>query len=175
MSQLKKLFDPVSYTELLRGWLIHAHKGRDRHDLAARVYERARYALGIPTLIVSTVVGTSVFAAISAKGVLPLWVGLLSVAAAVLAALQTFLDFPTRAERHRASAAKYKVVIRNLEQMLATIAGGVTIALEEIAAIRVELDTLENEAPVIMPRIFDTIEDRYKKVAYVQEALGLYS
>lgn len=56
MAAPKRLFDPGSQYELLLGWLIHAHKGRDRHDLAARHYERGRYALGIPTLVVSTIV-----------------------------------------------------------------------------------------------------------------------
>jgi hypothetical protein len=94
MSKPQKLFDPESPAELLLGWLVHAHKGRDRHDLAARVYERGRYMLGVPTLIASTIVGTSVFSALSSPsgGVPALWVGLFSVLAAILAALQTFLD-----------------------------------------------------------------------------------
>ena len=72
MSKPQKLFDPDSPAELLLGWLVHAHKGRDRHDLAARVYERGRYMLGVPTLIASTIVGTSVFSALSSFG----WRGL---------------------------------------------------------------------------------------------------
>ena len=34
--QPKKLFEPANREELLRGWLLHAHKGRGRHDFAAR-------------------------------------------------------------------------------------------------------------------------------------------
>src|ERR671937_406780 len=119
MAMPQKLFDPQSPPELLLGWLVHAHKGRDRHDLAARVYERGRYALGIPTLIATTIVGTSVFSTLSSPGSAPtrLWVGLFSLLAAVLAALQTFLDLPTRSERHRSIAVKYKAAIREPEQM----------------------------------------------------------
>ena len=126
MSKPQKLFDPESPAELLLGWLVHAHKGRDRHDLAARVYERGRYMLGVPTLIASTIVGTSVFSALSSPsgGVPSLWVGLFSVLAAILAALQTFLDLPARSAQHRATGVKYKAAIRELEQMRATLAPG---------------------------------------------------
>lgn len=174
MTDTKKLFEPQSTVELLRGWLIHAHKGRDRHDLAARIYERARYGFGIPTLVVSTIVGTAVFSALVSKAAPEWWVGVLSVLAAVLSALQTFLDFPTRAERHRSAGVKYKAVIRSLEQSLAELGIGASPPATAIGSLRTQLDTLEDEAPVIMPRIFDRIEKRYSRVSYVREALDLY-
>src|SRR5262249_14050962 len=165
MPNTRLLFDPGSHLELLRGWLIHAHKGRDRHDTAARIYERSKYLIGIPALIVSTIVGTSVFSTLAAetKSPVPLWVGLLSVAAAVLSALQPFLDFPARAERHRGAGVKYKSVIRSLEHSLANLAGGVAPTEEQIAQIQQRLDELEDSAPVIMPRIFSRVEGRYAR------------
>lgn len=174
MPEAKKLFEPHSSVELLRGWLIHAHKGRDRHDLSARIYERGRYAFGIPTLIVSTIVGTSVFSALSTHTAPDWWIGVLSVLAAVLSALQTFLDFPTRAERHRTAGVKYKAVIRIVEQALTQAGEGAAPTPAEVSALRSRLDTLEDEAPVIMPRVFDRIEKRYADLSFVQQALGLY-
>ena len=176
MSKPQKLFDPDSPAELLLGWLVHAHKGRDRHDLAARVYERGRYMLGVPTLIASTIVGTSVFSALSSPsgGVPSLWVGLFSVLAAILAALQTFLDLPARSAQHRATGVKYKAAIRELEQMRATLAPGAAPPIDQINAARAMLDALEDQAPVIMPRIFFAIERRYSNVVFVRQALGLY-
>ena len=108
MADEKRVFEPQAVKELLAGWLIHSHKARDRHDEASRRYARGHFALGIPSLIVSTVVGTSVFAALSSKEVPPLWVGFLSILAAVLAALQTFMDFGGRSDKHRTAAVKYK-------------------------------------------------------------------
>src|SRR5438093_3695223 len=162
----QKLFDPESLPELLLGWLVHAHKGRDRHDLAARIYERGRYLLGIPTLVASTIVGTAVFQALSSPAArpTPLWVGLFSLLAATLTALQTFLDLPTRSAQHRATGVKYKAAIRDLEQMRAAIAAGPPLSAEHINTARAVLDTLEEQAPVIMPRIFSAIERRYSKV-----------
>jgi len=58
------IFEPDNPNELLRGWLLHAHKGRDRHDLAARRSDHQRYLIGIPATITAAIVGTSTFAAL---------------------------------------------------------------------------------------------------------------
>src|SRR5439155_18704579 len=107
MGQPYPIFNPQSDDELLRGWLVHAHKCRDRNDLAARRCDTLRYTIGVPTITLSAVVGTSVFSALgqNPEQLLKLLVGILSVTAAVFAALQTFMDYPARAERHRAAAA----------------------------------------------------------------------
>ena len=173
MSNAQRLFEPGSVLELLRGWLIHAHKGRDRHDTAGRMYERSKYAMGIPALVVATIVGTSVFSALASETRSPvsLWVGLLSIAAAVLSALQTFLDFPARAERHRAVGVKYKAIIRSLEHTLANHAAGRSPTDDQVTQIQQRLDELEDSAPVISPRIFSIVEQRYASVRFVQEAI----
>lgn len=79
-SKAKKIFEPDSVEELLRGWVLHAHKGRDRHDEAARQYEKYRYWPGIPVIALSAVVGTTVFASL---GTVKIVVGLLSMASSV--------------------------------------------------------------------------------------------
>lgn len=76
--QSKKLFEPANREELLRGWLLHAHKCCDRHELAARHNDTYRYWLGVPTIIFARVVGTSVFASLDAQvgaSLKILWVG----------------------------------------------------------------------------------------------------
>lgn len=175
MTEEKRLFSPAAIGELLNGWLIHSHKCRDRHDMAARLYAKGQYALGIPSLVVSTIVGTSVFSALSSKEVPPLWVGLLSIAAAVLAALQTFMDFGGRSDKHRAAGVKYKSAIRLLEQSKVRLGQGDSLTGEEIDSMRTLLDTLEDAAPVIMPKIYDQVEKKYQDMRYVTEAVSLYS
>ena len=175
MPDQKRLFSPQSVEALIAGWLVHSHKARDRHDLASRTYAKFQYALGIPALIVSTVVGTSVFSALASKEVLPLWVGLLSIAAAVLSAVQTFMDFGGRSDKHRLAAVKYKTAIRALEYLQVRLANKETLAEEQIATVRMQLDSLEEAAPVVMPNIYDRVEARYKDAKYVHEALKLYT
>jgi hypothetical protein len=46
--------------------------------------------------------------------------------------------------------------------------------VDQINAARAMLDALEDQAPVIMPRIFFAIERRYSNVVFVRQALGLY-
>ena len=175
MTEEKKVFSPAAIGELLNGWLIHSHKSRDRHDMASRAYARGQYALGIPTLIVSTVVGTSVFSALSSEQVPALWVGLLSIAGAVLAALQTFLDFGSRSDKHRTAGVKYKAAIRLFELTKVRLAEGEPITTEEIDSFREMLDALEESAPVIMSRIYVRVEKKYKDLRYVPDAAALYS
>ena len=97
-----------------------------------------------------------------------------SVLAAILAALQTFLDLPARSAQHRATGVKYKAAIRELEQMRAALAPGAAPPVDQINTARAMLDALEDQAPVIMPRIFFAIERRYSNVVFVRQALGLY-
>jgi hypothetical protein len=176
MSDEKRLFEPGNPKELLRGWLLHAHKGRDRHDVAARRFEGRRYSFGVPAIVLSAVVGTSVFSSLGqGTGVAAsIIVGLLSVTATVLAALQTFLDYPGRAARHRVAGAKYKALIRELEQVLAEPTALAATDGTWLTAVRARFDTLEEDAPVVAPRIYDRVEQTYANVKFVGEALALY-
>lgn len=175
MSDQKRVFTPHAVDELLTGWLVHSHKARDRHDEASRRYAMGQYALGIPALVVSTVVGTSVFSALSSQEVPPLWVALLSILAAVLTALQTFLDFGGRSDKHRSAAVKYKSSIRLIEEAKVQLTLGNVLTKEEISTIRTMLDNLEETAPVVMPRIYDKVEKKYQDLKYVPKAMDLYS
>ena len=175
MADEKRVFSPTGVDELLNGWLIHAHKSRDRHDEAARIYAKGQFSLGIPSLIVSTIVGTSVFSTLAADGKIQWWVGALSLAAAVLVALQTFMDFAGRSDKHRSCAVKYKSAIRCLEQLKVRRGDGEALSKDEVDDVRASLDTLEDAAPVVMPSIFDKIEKKYQDMKYVQDAIGLYA
>jgi hypothetical protein len=58
----KRLFHPRTHEELLKGWMLHAHKGRDRHDEAARRLDRYHWTLGALSALFSAIVGTTLFA-----------------------------------------------------------------------------------------------------------------
>jgi conflict system pore-forming effector with SLATT domain len=170
-----KLLDPVNVAELLRGWLLHAHKGRDRHDTAARHFEGRRVWFGTPTIVLTAVVGTSVFASIGQQpGVGPkVVVGLLSLAASVLSALQTFLDYQGRSGRHRTAAAKYKGIVHELEEVLATPDGEIRLSPAWFADLRQRFEALEQDMPVVAPSIYDEVEHAYHNVTFVETALDL--
>lgn len=107
---------------LLQDWRRRAAAAATAHYLLATRLRRRNLALGIPVVVFSTVVGTSVFATLAQDRLdtrLSVAVGLFSVAAAVLAALQTFLRFPERAEKHVTAADWYSAIRRDLEQTIA--------------------------------------------------------
>jgi hypothetical protein len=171
----KKVLEPADPAQRLRGWLLHAHKCRDRHDEAAKSYDSMRYRLGVPTIICSTVAGASAFASLSAAlGIAgAIAAGIVSLAAAVLAALQTSFDYPGRAERHRLAAMKYKSLIRELEQALTGTPPKGGQPEEWVTDFRRRMDGLEEISPVVSQDIYDRVEQRYQSVAVVTQVLEL--
>jgi hypothetical protein len=107
--------------KLLRDWDRRAAASAETHyNHAARLSSR-NVQLGIPVVALSTFVGTSVFATLQedVSAYLRILVGGISVTAAVLASLQTFLRFAERAERHRVAADNWSAIRREISQMLA--------------------------------------------------------
>lgn len=78
---------------------------------------------------------------------LRVFIGLLSVSAAVLASLQTFLRFSERAEKHRTIAARAERLRREVEQLLATTPQ--KVAEDKLNSLRAEMDKLAEDAPAI--------------------------
>jgi len=175
MAGTKKLLEPANRDELLRGWLMHAHKARDRHGLAARRAERNRYLVGVPAIVLAAIAGTSIFASIGASpGIAAvIVVGAISVSAAVLTALQTFLDYPGRAARHHAAAATYKACIHELEQLLTGPLDPALVTDATITDLRKRLDQLEESSPVVAGADFDRVERDYAGATFVGRAMDL--
>ena len=75
-------------------------------------------------MVFSSIVGTSLFATLADPNAViypafKIAIGLISLAAAILAALQTFLRFGERAEKHVVAADWYAAVRRDIDQLLA--------------------------------------------------------
>lgn len=117
------------------------------HYRAALRYSRLNSLFGFPSVVLATVVGTSVFATLQAKP--DIWwqvsVGIMSIAAAVLSALQSFNSYNDKAEKHRTAGAKYNAVGRELELWLSVEADEV----QKLDAIRQRIDALAQESPHI--------------------------
>jgi len=109
--------DPVALLEQwLRGIRI-AHVG---HTRAATVFARRGRILGIGATIVSAVVGTTLFSSLgtSADVRLITFAAIMSVAAVILTALQTFLNYGELVSAHRAAAGAYGSLRRRAEQLV---------------------------------------------------------
>ncbi len=117
-------------------------------------------ALGVPVVASSAIVGTTIFATLSTQPDVGFKIvtGLLAVAAAVLAALQTFFKHSEEAEKHRVAAAKYAAVYRDLDLYCLRFAGGLgdrDLALSELDRHLTTWDQLEAESPAVPDRLYD--------------------
>ena len=148
---------------------MHAHKGRDRHDLAARSYDQTRTTLGVATAVASAIVGTTSFAALQASPSrsIQIAVGFLAMIAAILAGLQSFLDLRARADLHRVAGIRYKAAIRQLEQLGIGAITGLKLGDAAVDELRKQLDDIEMQMPVVSPRIHRIIEDTYEGRVFI--------
>jgi hypothetical protein len=137
---------------LLQDWHNRAAAAQHAHYLLAHRLRRRNLGLGIPAVVFSSIVGTSLFATLTREHVntgLRVFVGCISVAAAVAAALQTFLRFAERAAQHVTAADWYAAIRRDTAQLLAlprTARGPVKPALD---AIRMQMNRAGQNAPEI--------------------------
>lgn len=137
-----------SQKELLEEWYRRVSVTQAAHYYSAGNFNTRKYFLGVPTVVLTTFVGTSVFAAIQKQPEywIQILVGLASVAAALLSGLQTFLGDAERSEEHRAAAAKYGALGRELECFLSQ---GAKVTEESLKVLREALNELAIESPNI--------------------------
>src|SRR5438552_12181815 len=85
---------------VLDKWQRRARESQYAHYEAAKALDSANYRLGIPVTVLSTLVGTTIYATLRKQVDIPVQVvvGSISVLAAILAGVQTFLRFGERAE-----------------------------------------------------------------------------
>ena len=151
--------------QLTVAWLQRAHLVLDAHHTAAGMFEKRHYWLGIPTVALSTVVATAVFASLQNTPhiYMQIVVGLASILAAVLASLLTFLRYNERAEKHRLAGVRYGAIMRQLEQ-----ARQIPPHTEEEArgffdSIRSRWDKLNEESPTMPTKTWDRLNRRHQK------------
>lgn len=137
------------------------------HSRAATLFEQRNIALGLPTVILTAIAGTTVFATIEASPApwVKVLIGIMSLAAAVLAALQTFLRYAELAERHKAAAQKYGILRRELEEAMAHAAAATHPAPLPPAfttSFRERWAELEMQSPNLPQKIYDQSEAHVK-------------
>ena len=137
--------------QMLIRWRRNCFRSQIANYNCANRCANRNYCLGIPTVILSAIVATSVFAALGKTVELhiQITVGLVSVLAAVLAALQTFLKLDELASKHRSIAAEYGSVKRRLDQEVAKLRTGDEVVQQTVDSIRERMDTLSREGPVV--------------------------
>ncbi len=151
--------------KLLGEWYRRVVLSSQSHYNNAQKLSRANLWLGVPAATIAAVVGTSVFATLEQN--VEIWirviVALLSMSAAVLAALQTLFNFSERAEKHRVYGSKYGTLRRKIDLALSQN----KISDEDFTTLTNEisdrLDDFAGDAPQIPSKVWFKTEERYKK------------
>jgi hypothetical protein len=171
---MEKIFAPRKDRQLIQGWLIHARKGWKKQEGAARRLESQYRRVGVASIVLSAVVGASLFA--SLETMFEPWgriiAGIVSIAASVLASLLTFHQYEERTEKHRAAGASYKAALRKLEKLHA-VPNSSKMEQEKLSQIEEEFAALEKLAPVIPEDINRDVEERYEVYRFVANPTDL--
>lgn len=147
--------EPSNADPLLAAWYRRARESQMTHYLAAAKQVELARRLGVPSVFLSAAAGTTLFATLdtgTAPPALRIVIGFVTLIAAALSALQTFLGLTDRAGEHRTTAAGYGAVRREIEQLQMfppRSAGEVETA---VTAIRSRLDQLAQSAPDVSGR-----------------------
>jgi hypothetical protein len=152
---------PKTIEDLLTDWHRRVRESQFAHYEASKQLARANFAFGIPVVILSTFVGTSVFATLGKDShtEFRIAVGCVSVLAAVLSSLQTFLRFSERAEKHRAVGVRYGAIRREIELLQTSTQ---PYDSKRIDAVREKIDSISTEAPELSQRIWKRTEGLLK-------------
>lgn len=132
------------------------------HYRAAEVNAKRHRKIGIPSVILSTVVATSVFSTLSESVDVGLRIatGVIALIAAILAALQAFLAYGERAEKHKSAGARYGKVRSDIDLFQLKLAGADAPAredaLEALQHISDELGALETDSPTLTEAMYRT-------------------
>ena len=136
-------------------WECRCAAAEEVHFDVAEQLSRRNLFLGIPVVVLSAIVGTSLFASVSGDGV-AVWIriaaGTVSLIAGVLASIQTFLRFGARAEQHRVAAERWAAVKREIEKVRALPAEQVGDANELLDDIKTRMDQAADKAPAMPKR-----------------------
>ncbi|MEH1168074.1 SLATT domain-containing protein [Micromonospora sp. CPCC 205539] len=150
---------PTALT-LLERLRLRAHRSSRAQYLAGKRANWWHNFLGIPVVVSTAIVGTSIFANISSKPQTA-WVilaGALSLLAAVLASLQTFFKFSERAEKHRNAGAAYAALKREMDILklgLETASIGPAEAYERLSQLTEGLNSLQRESLDVPDAVYD--------------------
>jgi hypothetical protein len=145
--------------DLLENWRDRADATSKTHYAMANRYSRRNMVLGIPVVVLMTLVGASVFATLqeSVNTGMRIVVGVASVLAAVLASLLIFFNYSEKAEKNRAAAENWSAIRREITEMLELHPAGRATRGDPktyLDGLRTRLDETSAESPEMPDRLW---------------------
>lgn len=155
---------PNTPEDLVLAWIRRARESQFAHYVQATRFRRGSAWLGIPVIIITAAVGTTVFSSIANDVGSPaakLAIGLASVLATVLSSLQTFMKLSEKSELHRSFGARYGSVRRKLEQIYAQRASQ-QITHQVLSDLNEELSEMAEEAPDVPSKALKIAQEQIR-------------
>ena len=148
--------------QLLQDWRNRAYAAQSAYYVMAERYRRWNYLLGIPVVILSGLVGTAIFADLQHSLSYGQWLmGSVSILAALLSSLQTFLRLSDSAAQHGAAAAWYSAIRRDTEELLALPRESRDDPKSCLDSIRHEMNKAGQKAPPLSEKLWAQFAQRF--------------
>jgi len=150
---------------VLKDWRQRTAAASEAHYKLASSFRRQNLVWGFTVVIFSSVVGASLFPIMAVpEAIHPVWklaIISISVATAILVALQTFLRFGERAEKHVIAADWYASVCRDIYQLLAFSTEERGSPKDCLDRIRKEISKIGQQSPEIDDRLWKVMVAKY--------------
>jgi hypothetical protein len=144
--------------ELLNNWYRRIRIAQRGHYEDASRLKRRNVMFGIPVIILSAAAGTGVLASLAKENpsqTLRIVLGCISILAAGLALLQTFLNYSEQSSKHMKAATELSALKKEIEEKLALLPDNAEGLNEFIKTARSKWDAITNEAPIISQKVFE--------------------
>ncbi len=143
---------------VITNWHRRVRDQQLTHYAAAESNDKWHKGLGIIAIIFSSFAGvgavTNIIKSWGDRGIYVM--AFLTLTSAFLSSLQTFLKLSERAEKHRASAAHYAAIRRDLEKTAALLPVSRGKPKAYLDGIQKQMDALAKESPVVSNRLFSS-------------------
>jgi hypothetical protein len=150
---------------LLADWTARVTAAQHAHYYLMTQLRRRNLMLGIPVIVLTAAVGTALFTSIANTDAASVWAkvaaGAVSALAGVLAAIQTFLKFSERAEKHAVAADWLAAVRRELETVAATPEKARGNPSDVLEGLRKEINKISQTAPGIGEALWQRFAKEY--------------
>ena len=153
-----------SIERVLDDWRLRSWAAQVAHYRVASHLRLYNVWLGLPVVVFTTAVGTSLFATMNQAKLpdaLRIVVGSVAVVAAILAGIQTFLNFAQRADQHVLAADWYASIRRKIDQELATPKGHRRDPKKFLDEVRRDMNTVGSQFPEIGDRAWSQVADEF--------------
>lgn len=152
--------------QLVENWYVRIRAVQAGHYQYANNLRKKNFLLGVPVVALTAIVGTSVFASLSEQNPsmeLKIIVGLVSMLAATLASLQTFLNYSEQSAKHLDAATKLSSLKKEMEEKLVLFGDSEEGIDSYIQSVRERWTQITNEAPLISSRAFGKNSKKYAR------------